>query len=195
MRFSGVGCEHDRPSRRIPMSAISIMRPQTRQTIFSPCRQYRYALWREWGVGSLGIFDHREAPDAYMLVIGLNPSTADETKDDPTIRRCIDFAKRQGFGALCMANLFAWRDTKPENMKKSQDPVGPLNDFHLFRLARDAGMILAAWGKHGSHQARSAHVRSLFQESGFPLKALRLNKDGSPEHPLYIPATTQPIDL
>jgi hypothetical protein len=180
-----------------------------RETIFSPCRLYRYTLWREWWQNSLprpmcrdcadadplGICSHdgtRCDPTAYLMVIGLNPSTADETKDDPTIRRCIGFAKAWGFGALCMTNLFAWRDTLPENMKRAADPVGPLNDFYLFELAKNAGMILAAWGKHGSHLWRTDYLRDVFGEAGFPLYCLRLNKDGSPEHPLYIPADTSP---
>lgn len=129
------------------------------------------------------------------MFVGLNPSTADETQDDPTIRRCMDFARRWGFGALCMTNLFAWRDTKPENMKKATDPIGPLNDFYLSRLARDAGIVIAAWGKHGSHLRRADYFKSLTSEAGFDLYALRLNGDGSPEHPLYIPATTKPTLL
>ncbi len=127
------------------------------------------------------------------MVIGLNPSTADETQDDPTIRRCTGFAKSWGFGALCMVNLFAWRDTKPALMKKADDPVGPLNDYYLFELAQEAGLIVCAWGKQGAHRGRAAHVQSVFAEAGSPIYCLRLNDDGSPEHPLYIPAETEPL--
>ena len=168
-----------------------------RETVFSPCRQYRYALWREWPGPTPQLFPDGGAmisarSDSYLMVIGLNPSTADETRNDPTIRRCIAFAKRWGFGALCMTNLFAWRDTSPAAMKRAPDPRGDLNDYYLNAHAKDAGMILAAWGKHGAHQGRAAYVRDLFGECGFPLHYLRLNGDGSPEHPLYVPADTVP---
>lgn len=160
---------------------------------FSPCRKYRYTLWREWDEPEMGLLSLVATgafrnPGSYLMVIGLNPSTADETKDDPTIRRCIDFAKRWGFGALCMTNLFAWRDTKPANMKKAADPVGSENDHWLQECAASAGLIVAAWGKHGSHLGRAAQVIHLLPK----VHCLRLNGDGSPEHPLYIPAATLP---
>lgn len=124
----------------------------------------------------------------YLMVIGLNPSTADETKDDPTIRRCIDFAKRWGFGALCMTNLFAWRDTKPENMRRAAEPIGAENDRWLQECASGAGLVLAAWGKNGSHQGRAVQVAKFVPD----LHALRVNSDGSPEHPLYVPSHIVP---
>lgn len=170
----------------------------TRQCVFSPCRSYRYTLWREWSdmdlLASNGLLAALNS-DRYLMVIGLNPSTADETKDDPTIRRCVAFAKRWGYGALCMTNLFAWRDTKPANMMKAADPIGPLNDYYLFELAKNAGLILAAWGTKGGHRGRAEYVKDVFSEAGFTLHALRLNDDGSPEHPLYIPADTEPCVL
>lgn len=158
-----------------------------RQCVFSPDRRYRYALWREW---SMPLIDWR--PEAYVLFIGLNPSTADETENDPTIRRCIDFARRWRYGALCMVNLFAWRDTKPAKMMEADDPVGPLNDYHLLRLTREATLVVAAWGKHGSHLGRGDYIKSLLKDSGVDVHFLRRNDDGSPEHPLYIPADTFP---
>lgn len=108
--------------------------------IFSECRRYRYALWREWD---------RNAPQ--MIVIGLNPSTADERVDDPTIRRCIDFAK-QGCGKLVMLNLFAFRATKPADMLAAVEPVGPKTNVVLHSYARDSrtAVAVAAWGKHGT---------------------------------------------
>lgn len=131
--------------------------------------------------------------DRYLFVIGLNPSTADEHKDDPTIRRCIDFAKRWGYSSLCMANLFAWRDTLPRNMKRAHDPIGPENDRYLTEAALGAGLILAAWGRHGSHLNRGNVVRAMIEDTAFrALNCLGYNADGSPKHPLYIPATTIP---
>ena len=126
-------------------------------TIFSPCRTYRYALWREWIGG-----------DGYVMFIGLNPSTADETQDDPTIRRCIAFAKAWGYGGLSMTNLFAFRATDPKKMKAVADPIGPENDAHLLRLARDAGVIVAAWGANGTHRGRDADVRELLKDHQRP---------------------------
>ena len=144
----------------------------TRKTILSPCRTYRYALWREWFGGS-----------GYAMFVGLNPSTADETNDDPTIRRCIGFAKAWGFSALCMTNLFAYRATKPADMKRATHPVGPDNDAHLLALAADAGVIVAAWGTNGTYQRRDMAVRAMLPA----LCCLRLTKAGHPEHPLYLP--------
>jgi hypothetical protein len=162
---------------------------------FSPCRKYRYTLWREIPQFTSWLEDYDERANQYLMVIGLNPSTADETKDDPTIRRCVDFAKRWGYGALCMTNLFAWRDTKPANMKAAMFPVGGDNDMWLRECAADAGMILAAWGTHGSFLERGKTVASDMRNQGKTVYALRKNADGSPQHPLYIPADTQPILL
>lgn len=164
-----------------------------RETIFSGCRKYRYTLWREWGVGTLPMLElgNRKSPEAYCMFIGLNPSTADETNDDPTIRRCIDFAKRWGYGALCMTNIFAWRDTDPEKMKRELEPIGLYNDEWLTKVAAGAGVIVAAWGKHGAHMNRAEQVKKLIPN----LQCLKLNGDGSPQHPLYLKATLTPFPL
>ena len=145
--------------------------------LLSPCRRYRYALWRRWGEGPPAMF------------IGLNPSTADETADDPTIRRCIAFARSWGHGALCMANLFAYRATRPADMLAQDDPVGPENDAHLQKLAAEAGVVVAAWGVHGTHRGRHNVVRAMLPA----LHYLRLTKDGHPGHPLYLPASLRPV--
>jgi hypothetical protein len=142
----------------------------------SPCRTYRYALWRRWGDGPHAMF------------VGLNPSTADETADDPTIRRCIAYARAWGYGALCMANLFAYRSTQPADMLAQDDPVGPENDGYLRRLAAEAGVVVAAWGTHGTHGGRHRAVRAMLPG----LHYLRLTKDGHPGHPLYLPASLRP---
>lgn len=129
------------------------------------------------------------------MVIGLNPSTADEKNDDPTIRRCIDFAKRWGFGALCMTNIFAYRATKPEDMKAQDNPYGMDNVHWLLQCADGAGMILAAWGKHGRHVNGDISTMDHLQHINAHLKlhALKLNKDGSPMHPLYVAGDTKPM--
>lgn len=146
--------------------------------VFSPCRKYRYELWRHW----------QQPEPSYVMFIGLNPSTADETTDDPTIRRCIQFAKDWGYASLCMTNLFAYRATQPKDMKAVDDPVGPENDSTLKRLAEGAGIIVAAWGTHGTHRNRDYDVK----KSMAHLSYLRLTKDGHPSHPLYLPASLVP---
>lgn len=161
---------------------------------FSEDRRYRYVLWREWDIDSLtGCSDDLAHPDKFLMVIGLNPSTADEDHDDPTLRKCIGFAKRWGFGALCMTNLFAFRATQPKDMKMEADPIGPDNDASLLRCAAEAGMILAAWGKDGKHLKRDAEVINLLM--AHDLKVLKLNQDLSPMHPLYVPYETKPFSM
>lgn len=153
-----------------------IGRGAERSAVLSPCRTYRYALWRRWGPGN------------YAMFIGLNPSTADETRDDPTIRRCVSFARSWGFDALCMTNLFAYRATKPRDMLEAADPVGPENDFALAAMSITAGVVVAAWGAHGVFAGRAAVVRRQVAN----LHYLRLTKDGHPGHPLYLPANLKP---
>ena len=143
---------------------------------FSPCRHYRYALYRRWDE-SLPV----------VCFIGLNPSTADEQLDDPTLRRTMDFARRWGYGGVANGNLFAYRATDPTVMKAAADPVGPDNDEWLQRLCGQAGLVIAAWGNHGAFQERSARVRSTLG----PLHVLKLNRSGEPAHPLYQPARRQ----
>lgn len=142
---------------------------------FSACRNYRYALWRRWEHG---------AP--YVLFIGLNPSTANEHEDDPTIRRCKRFAADWGYGGLYMANLFALRATDPRAMLAHHEPVGIDNDVWLQDLARSAGVVVCAWGSHGSHLERDRHCRALL--AARDLMCLGTTRDGQPRHPLYIRA-------
>lgn len=94
------------------------------------------------------------------MFVGLNPSTADELLDDPTIRRCVAFARSWGYGALCMTNLFAFRATDPDVMKSADDPVGPENDQHLQDLANGASVVIAAWGVHGTFGGRHSVARA-----------------------------------
>lgn len=167
----------------------------TRETIFSPCRKWRYTLWREFDSVELfdGCNDGERGRDSYVQFIGLNPSTADEVQDDPTIRRCIAFAKAWGFGAYCMTNIFAWRDTLPQNMKRASEPIGADNDKHLVEIAKRAGLVVAAWGNHGEYLNRGTFVRGLL--SGIAeLKCFRITSNGQPEHPLYQRAGAQLID-
>jgi hypothetical protein len=147
--------------------------------VFSPCRRYRYMLARQWEYGT----------PSYAAFIGLNPSTADEVKDDPTIRCCVGFAKSWGLGGLVMLNLFAFRATQPKAMLAAVDPIGPDNDRHLAAYCDDAAFVIACWGRHGAHLGRATEVKALVPN----LCCLALNKDGSPHHPLYLPKTLTPM--
>ena len=147
---------------------------------FSECRNYRYALWREWD---------ESKPQA--MIIGLNPSTADETKDDPTVKRCINFAISWGFGGVCVTNLFAYRATKPFEMKASDEPVGSENDAWIMKLAKEASIVVAAWGNHGSYLSRSEKIRRILKN----LHCMKINKSGEPTHPLYLKADLKPVLL
>ena len=146
---------------------------------FSPCRKYRYTLWREWG----GLFVSGTA-----MFIGLNPSTADETKDDPTVRRCIRYARDWGYAGMCMTNIFAFRATDPNVMKAAVDPVGPENDTALVNTACICDIVVAAWGVHGAHLRRHARVLELIPG----LRCLTITQGGFPGHPLYLPASLTP---
>jgi hypothetical protein len=146
---------------------------------FSQCRKYRYTLWRKWG----GLF-----ASGYAMFIGLNPSTADETQDDPTVRRCIGYAKDWGCAGLCMTNLFAFRATFPNDMKIAKDPVGPNNDYVLIDMSKYAGIIIAAWGIHGTYLGRDKDVQGMIPN----LSYLKLTKKGFPGHPLYLPKQLTP---
>ncbi len=146
----------------------------------SRCRKYRYALWRTW-----------DTQKPYVLFVGLNPSTADEHNDDPTLIRCMNFAKTWGYGGVCMANLFAFRATAPADMKAAADPIGKQNNVWLKKLAKEAGVVIAAWGNDGSYLSRSVEVKAMLPE----LHCLKRNKSGEPAHPLYQPATAKPILL
>lgn len=174
-----------------------------RNTIFSPCRMYRYTLWREWPKPKVTFTEmadpnHFFSPprgthDQFVQFIGLNPSTADEKLDDPTIRRCIQFAKDWGYGAFCMTNIFAWRDTLPEKMKQAADPIGSDNDRWLLEISKGAGLVVAAWGNHGTHLYRGAKVKMMLRDNGINLMCFRMTKAKQPEHPLYMKGDTKPI--
>ena len=142
-------------------------------------RKYRYELKRIW-----------DTEKEYLNVIGLNPSTADESEDDPTLRRCIGFAKDWGYGGLTMTNLFAYRATKPSDMMQVDDPVGIENNKYLIENAKDAGMVLFAWGATGNHLDRDKAVIDLLPCQGYCLK---VTNEGMPGHPLYIKKNTTPL--
>jgi hypothetical protein len=149
--------------------------------VFSRCRRWRYLLWRRWDAAR---------PVANFLM--LNPSTADEFKLDPSCTRARLYAERWGYGALIVTNLFGWRATDPAEMKAAREPVGRANDAAILRAAREAAIVVCAWGNHGVHRGRSAHVLGLLREAGVELHALRVTGAGEPAHPLYLPAKLTP---
>jgi hypothetical protein len=148
---------------------------------FSPCRTWRYMLDREIEPGN----------SKRLVVVMLNPSTADELRDDPTIRRVRGFAASWGYGSVRILNLFALRSPHPRDLRKHEDPVGPDNDLNLRDSLQSAdGAVLAAWGRHGSLKGRGFQVQHMVD--GVHWVCLGTNGDGSPKHPLYVPAWTQP---
>ena len=149
---------------------------------FSPCRRWRYLLWRRWDDGK---------PAANFLM--LNPSTADEVKLDPTCSRARDYAERWGYGALIVTNIFAFRNTNPDQMRAAPDPVGPRNDAAIVRAAKESAIVVCAWGNHGAFLERSFRVRALLKKTR--LFALRVNANGEPAHPLYLPGKLKPISF
>jgi hypothetical protein len=150
--------------------------------VFSRCRRWRYLLWRRWDEAK---------PVANFLM--LNPSTADELKLDPSCTRARRYAERWGYGALIVTNLFGWRATDPDEMKAASDPVGRGNDRAILAAAREAAIVVCAWGNHGAHDDRSSKVLSKLRSAGVALHALRLNGSGEPAHPLYLPAALTPV--
>ena len=152
--------------------------------MFSSCRRWRYLLWRQWDASK---------PTANFLM--LNPSTADEFQLDPSCTRARVYAERWGYGSLVVTNLFGWRATDPRDMKAALDPVGPGNNRAIVRAAKEAAIVVCAWGNHGAHLDRSMKVLSLLQARGVALHALRVNGAGEPAHPLYLPGNLRPLKL
>jgi hypothetical protein len=127
-----------------------------------------------------------------VTFIGLNPSTADAIHNDPTISRCISFAKQWGASTLIVVNLFAYRSTDPRALKVASDPVGPENDTWLKKAVTQSDLVVAAWGNGGNLNGRAELVKSMFPKQ---LHALRLTKQGMPGHPLYLPSGLRPTPL
>ena len=149
---------------------------------YSPCETYRYGLTRIWDDAS-----------AKLLFIMLNPSTATELKNDPTIERCEQRSRALGFGGFRACNLFAYRATDPRDLKRAKEPIGPENLAYLLASARWADMILCAWGNHGAYLGMADAITALLLSKGHALYHLGLSKNGYPRHPLYIAYKNQPI--
>jgi hypothetical protein len=153
-----------------------------REATFSRCGAYRYTLRRTWG-------DRGDL----LAFVGLNPSTADDRTDDPTIRRCIGFARREGFGGLVVLNLFAFRATRPADLFRASDPVGPSADVVL--QEHTAGLVVVCcWGGHGRFRGRDRAVVELLGDAA-ELVCLGRTKTGEPRHPLYLPAGAELVAM
>ena len=129
-----------------------------------------------------------------MCFCMLNPSTADASKNDPTVRRCIGYAMDWGFDALEVVNIFALRSTDPAALAVDDDPVGPRNTAAIVRAARRSVLVVAAWGVHGGLGDRGAEVLRRLGAT-CDVRCLGITRAGFPKHPLYLPRTAQPIPI
>jgi hypothetical protein len=150
------------------------------EAVYSDCERYRYLLTRRWGPGRKALF------------VMLNPSTATEIQNDPTVERCERRARALGFGAFRVTNIFAFRATDPKVMRAVVDPVGPSNDAAILESLSWADLVLCAWGNHGLHLNRGADVAALLRKARVPLWHLGLTGQGQPRHPLYVGYDQQP---
>lgn len=151
----------------------------------SPCGVYRYTLTRQWNDGERVAF------------LMLNPSTATATDDDPTIRKCVGFAKRWGYGSLVITNLFALRSTDPSKITRVTDPIGPLNDYWTLRALNGCRELVCAWGcgeqlRYRTSYRPKAILGQISTAYGdvMPITCLGRRKDGHPRHPARLGYTT-----
>lgn len=166
-----IGIERISPRIRVEHGGDLV---ETRTAAFDPTRSYRYALERRWSA---------TGPTAVFVM--LNPSTADAFTDDPTIRRCLAFARRENCAALRVVNLFALHSTDPSALYTHPDPIGPDNNSVLTWAVDCTGPVIAAWGTHGAlHSRAAAVVRTLRHQA---LLCLGVTRAGQPRHPLYVP--------
>jgi|AGTN01.2.fsa_nt_gi Uncharacterized protein conserved in bacteria len=152
----------------------------TRSAEFDPTGKYRYTLSRIW-----------DADKPIAIFVMLNPSTANAEDDDPTIRRCIRFAQDWGYGGLRVVNLFALVSSDPAKLVTEPDAVGEENDMHIIRAINQSGIVIAAWGSFKEARKRAREVLAMLR-MGCCIYCLGQNSDGSPKHPLYIPAAIKP---
>lgn len=153
----------------------------TRQATFSDDRKYRYTLSIQWD---------KELPTLNFLM--LNPSTADEFANDPTVERCERRARQWGYGRVVITNIFAFRSTDPSGLWKCDNPVGEHNDLYILDEALCADKVICAWGTNGLYMNRASNVMAMLIGHGVKPHYLKLTKDGEPCHPLYLPYTLEP---
>lgn len=151
-----------------------------KRALLDETRKYRYVLTRKI---------NQKPP---ILFIMLNPSTADEFQDDPTIRRIIGFTKSWGYGVSIVMNIFAYRSSDPSELRKAIDPIGRLNDYYLDLVSNHVDKIIVAWGVNGNYLKRAKKVidRLPLRNKVF---CLEMTKGGYPKHPLYVRSDIVPI--
>jgi len=155
---------------------------QMSTAVYAPDEQHRYLLTRVW-----------QPQGRRALFVMLNPSTATEVQNDPTVERCQRRATALGYGGLRVVNIFAFRATDPRRMKAATDPVGPGNDAAIVDSLTWADAVIAAWGTHGAHLGRGAAVERMIRAAGVVPQVLALTRDGHPQHPLYVSYARQPV--
>lgn len=148
--------------------------------VFSGCERYRFTLRRRWAAGLL------------MNWVMLNPSTADETKNDPTVERCCRRAYRSGYGGVIITNIFSLRSTDPKAIYEESDPVGAGNDEAIVASAKECGLVVCGWGNHGNHLGRGQHVLSSLLAADVQPLSLKMTASHQPGHPLYISYKIEP---
>ncbi len=171
-------------------------RPHTRPrsgAVFSPDRRYRYLLWRRWSDDPPGARGAGQAP--WALFVLLNPSTADETVNDPTVERCQRRAMKAGYGGMVVLNIFALRSTDPSALYEEGDPVGRRNDRYIRFAVHRIPDVVCGWGTHGAHLDRGRKVLDLLTTIGVRPQAFGLTQQGQPKHPLYLPYSLAPTPL
>ena len=149
--------------------------------VYSDCERYRYRLTRIW-----------KPATQRVLFIMLNPSTATEVQNDPTVERCERRARTLGYGAFGVCNIFAYRAMDPKEMRAQSDPIGPENDISINAAAAWATHIVCAWGTHGAHLNRGLEIARILRTQPKPLMHLGLSIADHPKHPLYISYKVQP---
>lgn len=167
--------------------------------IFSPCRTWRYTLHRHWWT---------DPPGLKVAFIGLNPSTADETQDDPTVRRCLGYAKRWGFNGMFMLNIFALRSTDPKALYRVplRDAIGPENEQNIIQVVQkpEVSLVIGCWGAHGVLGNQGWRIKDVVNHwfAGVVNGTLKefchlgtLTKNKQPRHVLYLPGRLQPVSL
>ena len=155
-----------------------------RRAVFSDDRKYRYTLAIQWD---------KDKPKLNFLM--LNPSTADEIKNDPTVERCERRARNLGYGSVSITNLFALRSTDPRALYDAEDPIGELNNIYILNEALVSAMVVCAWGVHGIFMERGETVLTMLRNLSIKPHCLKLSKSGTPCHPLYLPYTATPFEL
>jgi hypothetical protein len=142
----------------------------------SPCEKYRFHLERRWDITK-----------PVLCFVMLNPSTADAESDDATIRKCIGFAKRWSYGSISIVNLWSYRSTDPKALYLLGSPAHESDDAFIVAKALAADKVICAWGRHGDYRGRGRQVLALLRAAGIRPHAIKVNRDGTPAHPLMLP--------